>query len=58
MTEVPGDRPFSEAALFDVDEFRASDVAHRHAVSRDLPDDLTPVGRLLNGGLPHAASLR
>jgi uncharacterized protein (TIGR02680 family) len=58
VTDVPGDSQTSEATLFDVDEFRASDNAHRHALVRDLPDDLTPTQRILLGGLPVPTSSR
>ena len=58
MTDVTGDSQTSEATLFDIDEFQASDIGHRHAVSRSLPDDVTPTERLLCGGLPIATSLR
>lgn len=58
MTETPNDRPASEATLFDIDDFQASDIGYRHAVSRTLPDNVTPTERLLCGGLPIATSLR
>lgn len=58
MSDLRSDRPASEATLFDVDEFRAADNAHRHAVEQNLPDDLTPTERLLQGGLPAATDVR
>ena len=58
MTDGQSDSQASEATLFDVDEYRAADNAHRHAVDQNLPDDVTPADRILRGGLPAATSLR
>ncbi len=58
MTNVSGNNPSTRATLFDVEEYRAADIAHRHAVDHDLPDALSANERLLRGGLPLATSHR
>lgn len=58
MTEVSDNTPSSESTLFDVEEYRAADIAHRHAVDDALPDATSANERLLRGGLPIATSHR
>jgi len=58
VTDVSDKNPSSKATLFDVDEYRAADIAHRHAVDHDLPDALSANERLLRGELPLATSHR
>ena len=58
MTDVPSDSQASEATLFDIDDFQASDIRYRDAMSRSLQDDVSPSERILCGGLPIATSLR
>jgi len=58
VTEVSDNNPAPEATLFDVDEYRAADIAHRHAVDHDLPDAASATERLLRGALPIATSHR
>ena len=57
MSRNHGGGPHTEATLFDVDEYRAEDHAHRHGVA-PATNGLTPTERLLNGALPAATSLR
>ncbi len=58
MTDMPGDRQISEAALFDVDEFSSLEMAQRHGVAHNPAEDLSPTERLLHAGLPRATSFR
>ena len=58
MRDMSDDSQISEATLFDVDEFRASETTHRTDVGQNLSRDLSPAGLLLPNGLPQPTSFR